>query len=158
MTSETIVEGLFLISVAIAVAIMVGAILPNVYSISTGFGLLAKNKDTEIRTDIRIVNYYATDTAMTIWMKNVGMTQFTRAEIDQSSVYAGVPDSFDIVSSDQVDFEIVETPINDRWDPRETLVVSVSGIALSENTVYFAMILPTGKKEMMIWDKTDILS
>lgn len=144
MSSETIVEGIFLIATVLAVSVLVVNVLPAALSISAG---MASSRDAEImRTDFKIVCNYANDTAIKVWMKNIGSRNVPLSELEESSAFAGNPEGFGIVP-----FEIVLIE-NRIWRPGETICVLTPNRATSEK-IYFAFVLPNGVKREKLFKK-----
>lgn len=56
MSSETIVNALFLITAVVAAGVLISAIFPIIYRTADTFGSATHQADSQMRTDIRIVN------------------------------------------------------------------------------------------------------
>jgi len=95
MSSETIVTALFLISAVIAAGVLINAIFPAIYRTADTFGSVSTQAETKIRTDFRIVNAFASDDTVKVWVKNVGSARLHANEIDKGDLYAGNPGNFE---------------------------------------------------------------
>lgn len=153
MSSETIVTALFLISAVIAAGVLINAIFPAIYRTADTFGSVSTQAETKMRTDFRIVNTFANDTAVRIWVKNVGSARLHVNEIDNGDIYAGNPGNFErwslkgLYNKGDLD--------NSYWDPGETLTITKNDIGsyLSEGDVYVAIVLPNGVRREMTFSK-----
>ena len=58
MSSESIVTALFLISAVVAAGVLISAIFPAIYRTADTFGSVSHEAEAQMRTDIKIVNYY----------------------------------------------------------------------------------------------------
>jgi len=151
MSSESIVTALFLISAVIAAGVLITAIFPAIYRTADTFGSASHEADVQMRTDIKIVNYYCITTGedpyAKIWLKNVGTYRMGTAEIDESSIFIGKSGSFDDLPFLESYYELD----NNFWDQGETLTITIPLNDIdsefrpsSEDVVYFAIVLPTG--------------
>lgn len=147
MSSESIVTALFLISAVIAAGVLISAIFPAIYRTADTFGSASHEADVQMRTDIKIVNYYVNSTCAKIWLKNVGTYRMGTAEIGESSIFIGKSGSFDDLPFLESYYELD----NNFWDQGETLTITIPLNDIdsefrpsSEDVVYFAIVLPTG--------------
>jgi flagellar protein FlaG len=147
MSSESIVTALFLISAVIAAGVLISAIFPAIYRTADTFGSVSHEADVQMRTDIKIVNYYVNSTCAKIWLKNVGTYRMGTAEIGESSIFIGKSGSFDDLPFLESYYELD----NNFWDQGETLTITIPLNDIdsefrpsSEDVVYFAIVLPTG--------------
>lgn len=149
MSSETIVNALFLITAVVAASVLITAIFPTIYRTTETFGSVSHEADVQMRTDIKVVNMFASSaTDMKIWLKNIGSTRISVAELDGSDIFLGNGNDIIHLSSaghyDPLD--------NNFWDPGETLSITIpaneySSLGLtSGSTVYFQFVLPNGVK------------
>ncbi len=144
MSSETIVTALFLISAVIAAGVLINAIFPTITRTADTFGSASSEADTRIRTDFRIVNTFANNTAVKVWLKNVGSARLHTNEVNMGDIYVGSPTNFERRSlSGRV---VIEDNSNSYWDPGETVTITVVNIdtLLSGPDVYAAVVLPNG--------------
>jgi len=144
MSSETIVTALFLISAVIAAGVLINAIFPTITRTAETFGSASSEADTRIRTDFRIVNTFANNTAVKVWLKNVGSARLHTNEVNMGDIYVGSPKNFERRSlSGRV---VIEDNSNSYWDPGETVTITVVNIdtLLSGPDVYAAVVLPNG--------------
>jgi len=156
MSSETIVTGLFLISAVIAAGVLINAIFPAIYRTADTFGSVSTQAETKIRTDFRIVNAFASDDTVKVWVKNVGSARLHANEIDKGDLYAGNPGNFEGWALEGLyDKGALE---NSYWDPGETLTVTKTGISayLTEDDVYVAIVLPNGVRRDTTFPKSTI--
>jgi flagellar protein FlaG len=98
--------------------------------------------DTQIRTDIKIVNTYANATTAKIWLKNVGTARISKNELDQADVFIGKVGDFNRQSLSGL-YDPVELD-NNFWDQGETLSISISQSYSSGDIAYFSIVLPNG--------------
>jgi archaeal flagellar protein FlaG len=148
MSSETIVNALFLITAVVAAGILINAIMPAIYRTSETFGSTSHEADTRMRTDIKIVNTYAKHPDAKIWLKNIGNARVARGDLDYADVFIGAEGDFERVSlagkytiEDQI-------PVNQFWNPGETLSITVESekIPAHGEITYFSLVLPNGVK------------
>lgn len=146
MSSETIVNALFLISAVIAAGILINAIFPVIYRTSETFGAASHDADVRMRTDFKIVHAYAKNPDAKIWLKNIGSARIAAGDLDSADVFIGAEGDFDRLSLAGYYTIEDQTPENDFWDPGETLSITlVSGkIPPRGGIAYFALVLPNG--------------
>jgi flagellar protein FlaG len=148
MSSETIVTALFLISAVIAAGVLISAIFPAIYRTADTFGSVSHEADTQMRTDVKIVNGYSNSTQWaTVWLKNVGTSRIGIAELADGDIFIGVPGNFERKSLQGT--YTIEGNSNGFWDPGETLTIHVQSNLLpsaSGEVVYFSVVLPNGVK------------
>jgi flagellar protein FlaG len=146
MSSETIVNALFLISAVVAAGILLNAIFPAIYRTSETVGSTSHEADVMMRTDFKVVNMYAKNPDARIWLKNTGSARIAKGDLDISDIFIGAEGDFERLSlagnytiEDQI-------PVNNFWNPGETLTVTVksSKIPSYSNVVYFSLVLPNG--------------
>jgi len=154
MSSESIVTALFLISAVIAAGVLISAIFPAIYRTADTFGSVSHESDVQMRTDIKIVNYYYISSGNTgkIWLKNVGDYRIGTLELDESDIFIGKPESFHrfpLLGNYPSD-ENTDIFSNNFWDQGETLTIVIDDLIPSEDLpveggdVYFAIVLPNG--------------
>ncbi|HVP93690.1 MAG TPA: flagellin [Methanoregulaceae archaeon] len=147
MSSETIVSALFLISAVIAAGVLINSVFPIISRTTETFGSVSHSTDSQMRTDIKIINTYANKTSgATIWLKNTGSSRIPSSDLDQSDIFIGSPGDFERYSLVK-NYTILESA-NTFWDPGETLQITVTSnkIPDSGNTGYFGIVLPNGVK------------
>ena len=147
MSSETIVSALFLISAVVAAGVLINSVFPIISRTTETFGSVSHSTDTQMRTDIKIVNTYANTTSgATIWLKNVGSSRIPSADLDQSDIFIGSPGDFERYSLAN-HYTILESA-NNFWDPGETLQIDIQSTKIPDagNTGYFGIVLPNGVK------------
>jgi archaeal flagellar protein FlaG len=147
MSSETIVTALFLIAAVVAAGVLINAIFPVISRTTETFGSVSHTADTQIRTDIKIVNYFAKGTEAKIWLKNIGSSRISANELDDSDVFIGAVGDF-TRSTLKNNYIFPEDLTGQWWDPGETLQVTLisTKIPVSGNMTYFAIVLPNGVK------------
>jgi flagellar protein FlaG len=153
MSSESIVTALFLISAVIAAGVLITAIFPAIYRTADTFGSASHEADVQMRTDIKIVNYYADSSNAKIWLKNIGTYRMGTSEIDDSDIFFGQSGNFGRLpiyghyDTDELG--------NGFWDQGETLTITIQKTDITaicpecwpsaeNNDAYFAIVLPTG--------------
>jgi archaeal flagellar protein FlaG len=146
MSSETIVSALFLISAVVAAGVLINSVFPIISRTTETFGSVSHSTDTQMRTDIKIVNTYANSTKATIWLKNVGSERIAANDLDQSDIFIGSSGDFERFSL-AGHYQILEGG-NNFWDPGETMSIDITSnkIPPAGNTGYFAIVLPNGVK------------
>lgn len=149
MSSETIVTALFLIAAVVAAGVLINAVFPIISRTTETFGSVAHSTDEQIRTDIKIVNYFAHDSSAEIWLKNIGSSRISANDLDNSDVFIGEVGAFTRYPLiGKYGSDIGGTDIGQWWDPGETLDIK---LALTPpiptgNMTYFAIVLPNGVK------------
>ena len=150
MSSETIVTALFLIAAVVAAGVLINAIFPVISRTTETFGSVSHTADTQIRTDIKIVNYFANSTESQIWLKNVGTSRIPKSDLDNSDIFFGNSGNFGTVPNAGL-YPLGSNP--SWWNPGETLLVDIkqeqvpaSRWPASGNMTYFAIVLPNGVK------------
>jgi flagellar protein FlaG len=98
MSSETIVNALFLISAVVAAGILINAIFPAIYRTSETFGTTTHEADLQMRTDFKIVNMYAKKPDAHIWIKNTGSARIAKGDLSSSDLFIGSVGDFERVS------------------------------------------------------------
>jgi flagellar protein FlaG len=147
MSSESIVTALFLISAVIAAGVLISAIFPAIYRTADTFGSVSHEADTQMRTDIKIVNTYASGTNAKIWLKNVGSYRISTLELDESDIFIGPVGDFERLSLQS--HYTLEGASNNFWDPGETMSIDVDSSKLTGipgDVVYFSIVLSNGVK------------
>jgi archaeal flagellar protein FlaG len=171
MSAETFTTAMFLITAVIAAGVLINAIFPVVYTMSSTFSSATHESDQRLRTDFKIVTYqYASSGTYTneadIWMKNTGSARIPLSDIAKSDVFSGpeghfgrlqytntTPDTGQWTTEFGTDADNKEYDLNSNgyWDSGETLHIiayPTTSTAKGE-TVYFQFILPDG-----IWRST----
>jgi len=154
MSSESIVTALFLISAVIAAGVLISAIFPAIYRTADTFGSASHEADVQMRTDIKIVNYYVNSTCAKIWLKNIGTYRMGTAEIDDSDIFFGRTDNFErlpIYAHYDIEDNTEELD-NGFWDQGQTLTITIRKSDITDencwpssgNDAYFAIVLPNG--------------
>ncbi len=145
MSSETIVTALFLIAAVVAAGVLINAVFPIISRTTETFGSVAHSTDNQIRTDIKIVNYFAKNPDAQIWLKNIGTSRISATELDESDVFIGGVGNFSRSSlANHWDKDLT----GQWWDPGETLHVTLTSdkIPATGGMAYFAIVLPNGVK------------
>lgn len=151
MSSESIVTALFLISAVIAAGVLITAIFPAIYRTTETFGSVSHEADVQMRTDIKIVNYYYNpvyNSSAIIWLKNIGTARIGSNELDEADIFIGTPGNFVNLGLEGNYDSLTNTGNNNNfWDPGETLTVSATCDELPDTSgedVYFAIVLSNG--------------
>ncbi len=154
MSSDTFTTAIFLISAIVAAAILVNAFFPIIYTATGTFTKSSSEADERLRTDIKIVNTYASggSGSAKIWIKNVGSARIPDTEIEKADVFIGEPGNFDCItlniagpSANDWNYEIIGDT-NEYWDAGETLRIDAksTNIPASGGVVYFHIVLSNG--------------
>jgi len=161
MSSESFTTAIFLITAVIAAAVLVNAFFPIIYSATTTFTSTSHIADERLRTDIKIVNSFASSVPdpniAKIWMKNVGTTRIADTKLNKSDVYIGAPGDFEFAilnpggsgsNPSEWEYEIIEIgSANGYWDQGETLYIEARSSKIPDTegeVVYFQFVLPSG--------------
>lgn len=146
MSSETIVNALFLISAVMAAGILISAIFPVIYRTSDTFGSASYEADLRMRTDFSIVNCYAKSPDAQIWLKNTGTTRIASGDLERADVFIGAEGDFERLPLSGHYTILNQIPANDFWDQGETLFITVQSdkIPPRGGLTYFALVLPNG--------------
>jgi len=150
MSSETIVTALFLIAAVVAAGVLINAVFPIISRTTETFGTVAHSTDDQIRTDIKIVNYFANNAESQIWLKNVGTSRIPEGDLENSIIFFGRTGNFGTVS-------IAPHDPKGWWNPGNTLHFTITKADLTSveqarwptvdnKTAYFAIVLPNGVK------------
>jgi flagellar protein FlaG len=144
MSSETIVTALFLIAAVVAAGVLINAVFPVISRTTETFGSVSHSADNQIRTDIKIVNYFAKTPAAEIWLKNIGSSRISSSELDESDVFIGEVGNFTRSSL----IGHYDLDVGQWWDPGETLHITLSSgnVPAAGGMAYFAIVLPNGVK------------
>lgn len=150
MSSETITTAILLIGAVIAAGVLVNAIFPIIYTISDTASSASHAADDRLRTDFKIINTFATAGGQDakIWLKNVGSSRISAAELNSADIFIGVPGNFDRVSRGTGWQCTILDGAVDYWLPGETVRIDIEDNALlpdtKGDTVYFQVVLPGG--------------
>jgi flagellar protein FlaG len=172
MASETFVSAMMLITGVVAASILIVAVLPMIWGMVGTFSSASAATDRSMRTDFKIVTTYAkyltaitgppaypAGANVTVWMKNVGTTKISAAELNMADVYVGKSDNFArALKASSVPYranlqwwwtltgEPFATANNNFWDPGETLQIDtfVTSVSSAGQSVYFQFTLPSG--------------
>ncbi len=151
MAGEAISSSILLIGAAVGAAFLIAAILPAIFSAGDTFGTVAHSADEKMKTDFRIVNTFANNTAIKVWMKNVGATRVSIYDIRKSDVYYGISTSIERYSyasggsatTKNFAYILGDTTDNGYWDIGETLEVIIVDLSIdSTDTLSFTFALP----------------
>lgn len=147
MSSETITTAIFLITAVIAAAVLANAIFPIIYTVSDTAGSTAHAADQRIRTDIKIINTFASGGSADIWLKNIGSTRISANEIAAADIFIGAPGNFERVSYDtDWNYTILDGG-TDYWTTGKTVHIEITSAIIPDgtgDTVYFQIVLPGG--------------
>ena len=128
MSAETFVNALFLITAVVAAGILITAVLPIVWNMAGTFSTASHESDTRMRTDFKIVAYFAKpdpDNHGEIYLKNVGSYRIPINEIKSSDVFFGEKTKF-------TRLKFVDTPSN----PEEWTCIFTESYDINGNTIW----------------------
>lgn len=150
MSSETITTAILLIGAVVAAGVLVNAIFPIIYSISDTAGSTSHAVDQQVRTDIKIINTYASASnhSAEIWIKNLGSTRIAANDISSADIFIGTPGNFDRISySSGWTYTLLDSE-STYWIPGETIRIDITDCSLlptvTGDSVYFQIVLPGG--------------
>jgi len=155
MSSETFTTAMFLIAAIISAGVLINAVFPVIYTLSSSISSSSHSVDERLSTDVKIVTTYANTTgAAKIWLKNVGTGRIPNASIQRADVFLGSQGDFiRLTQSATLDeesgtwkYEILDDA-NNYWDPGETLYIEAKTTKIPSNEggiVYFQFVLPSG--------------
>ncbi|MDK2973908.1 MAG: archaeal flagellar protein FlaG [Methanofollis sp.] len=147
MSSETITTAIFLIAAVIAAAVLANAIFPLIYTVSDTAGSTAHAADQRIRTDIKIINTFASGGSADIWIKNIGSTRISANEIAGSDIFIGAPGNFDRISYPADWSYTILDDGPDYWLTGNTVHIKITSDLIPTtrgDLVYFKIVLPGG--------------
>ncbi|MCX6692510.1 MAG: hypothetical protein NTW33_10825, partial [Methanoregula sp.] len=174
MASETFVSAMMLITAVVASAILITAVFPIVWTMVSTFSSASHETDTRMRTDFKIVTYYAKAGTWAgsppwssppnpqgdIYLKNIGSSSISVSKIQKSDVFFGKSTEFTHLALYKVDppegkwtyqgysgsEQSYDLNMNKAWDPGETLhiIAYPQGDLASPNSLYFQFVLPNG--------------
>lgn len=147
MSSETITTAIFLITAVIAAAVLANAIFPIIYTVSDTAGSTAHAADQRIRTDIKIINTFASGGSADIWIKNIGSTRISANEIAAADIFIGAPGNFERVSYGTAWNYTILDGGTDYWTTGKTVHIEITSAIIpagTGDTVYFQIVLPGG--------------
>jgi flagellar protein FlaG len=156
MSSETIVTAIFLITAVVAAGVLASQIFPAIYTMSGTVSSSTQKADQTMRTNIAIVNTFATGDQAQVWLKNIGSSRISLADLNMSTIFIGAPGGFETVSLNDTlpapppgswAYEILDNA-NSQWDPMETLHITARSdkIPGSLQVVSFQVVLYDGTK------------
>lgn len=149
MSSETITTAIFLITAVIAAAVLANAIFPIIYTVSDTAGSTAHAADQRIRTDIKIINTFASasEGSADIWIKNIGSTRISANEIAAADIFIGAPGDFERVTYGSAWNYTILDGGTDYWTTGKTVHIEITSAIIptgTGDTVYFQIVLPGG--------------
>lgn len=147
MSSETITTAIFLIAAVIAAAVLANAIFPIIHTVSDTAGSTAHAADQRIRTDIKIINTFASGGSADIWLKNIGSTRISANEIAAADIFIGAPGNFERVSYGTAWTYTILDGGTDYWTTGKTVHIEITSAIIPDgtgDTVYFQIVLPGG--------------
>ena len=167
MSSETFTTAMFLIAAIISAGVLINAVFPVIYTLSSTISSSSHNVDERLSTDVKIVTTYAggggsgSGTAR-IWLKNVGTGRVSDAAIRGADVFLGSRGDFvrltraETLTGETWTYAILEDT-NNYWDPGETLYIEAmtTKIPGKEGVVYFQFVLPSGLSRSTTFTASD---
>ena len=152
MSSETFTIAMFLIAAIISAGVLINAVFPVIYTLSSTISSSSHNVDERLSTDVKVVTTYASSTGTAkIWLKNIGAGRIADSSIQRSDVFLGSQSDFirltrsGALTEGTWRYEILEDT-NNYWDPGETLYIegNTAKIPGKGEIVYFQFVLPSG--------------
>jgi flagellar protein FlaG len=149
MSSETITTAILLIGAVIAAGVLVNAIFPIIYTISDTAGSTSHAVDRQVRTDVKVINTFASASGQTakIWLKNVGSVRIAANDLKGADIFLGEPGHFDRLSyPGDWTYTLLDTD-TDYWQPGATVRIDAHTDLLPDtagDVVYFQIVLPGG--------------
>ncbi|MDD3070910.1 MAG: flagellin [Methanoculleus horonobensis] len=163
MSSETFTTAMFLIAAIISAGVLINAVFPVIYTLSSTISSSSHSVDERLSTDVKIVTTYASGDTAKIWLKNIGTGRIPDNSIQRADVFLGAQGNFTrltratTLDKDTWRYEILEDTKNNYWDPGETLYVEAqtSKIPGEEKIVYFQFVLPSGLSRSTTFTASD---
>ena len=143
MSSETIVNGLFLITAVIAAAVLINAIMPAIYRTSETFGSSTHQADSLMRTDFKFVNGYVQNNTVEVWLKNTGTARIAKGDLNSSDLFILTDGGMDQLSLFDSNYHIEQVIPTNFWNQGETLTITFS---ISSPPISCSLVLPNGVK------------
>lgn len=152
MSSETFTTAMFLIAAIISAGVLINAVFPVIYTLSSTISSSSHSVDERLSTDVKIVTTYAGGDTAKIWLKNVGTGRIPDNSIQRGDVFLGSQGDFiRLTRAPTLDdgfwtYTILEDMKNNYWDPGETLYIEAmtTKIPGKGEIVYFQFVLPSG--------------
>ncbi|MBN1432157.1 MAG: flagellin [Methanomicrobiaceae archaeon] len=158
MSSETFATAIFLITAIVAAAVLINAFFPIIYQASSTFSESSQSADERLRTDIKIINTFASGASnpnVKLWLKNIGSARIAKNDLNLSDAFFGEEGDFEYLALDlsgtlndgEWKYQVLEETANNYWDPRETLLIEINSAKTpgsSGQYVYFQFVLPSG--------------
>ncbi|WP_067075746.1 flagellin [Methanoculleus horonobensis] len=165
MSSETFTTAMFLIAAIISAGVLINAVFPVIYTLSSTISSSSHNVDERLSTDVKVVTTYASSSGHTakIWLKNIGTGRVPDASIQRADVFLGGRGNFiRLTRAATLDeggtwrYEILEDA-NNYWDPGETLYIEAmtTQIPVKGDIVYFQFVLPSGLSRSTTFTASD---
>jgi flagellar protein FlaG len=154
MASDSFTTAIFLITAIVAAAVLVNAFFPIIFTATNTFTKSSAEADERLRTDVRIINTYASAGSQSakVWIKNVGSIRIADTDIENADLFIGSPGDFDRLTldtggpdGDDWNYQILEDA-NEYWDEGETVRIDCMSerIPSKGEVVYFHIVLPGG--------------
>lgn len=153
MSSETFTTAMFLIAAIISAGVLINAVFPVIYTLSSTISSSSHSVDERLSTDVKIVTTYANASTAKIWLKNIGTGRIPDNSIQRADVFLGSQGNFIRLTraaelgEETWKYEILEDTKNNYWDPGETLYIEGNTKNLPPDKgeiVYFQFVLPSG--------------
>lgn len=151
MSSETFTTAMFLIAAIISAGVLINAVFPVIYTLSSTISSSSHSVDERLSTDVKIVTTYANTSTAKVWLKNVGTGRIPDNSIQRGDVFLGSQGDFirltraPTLAEGTWKYEILDDT-NNYWDPGETLYIEAmtTKIPGKGEIVYFQFVLPSG--------------
>ncbi|MDD4252525.1 MAG: flagellin [Methanoculleus horonobensis] len=164
MSSETFTTAMFLIAAIISAGVLINAVFPVIYTLSSTISSSSHSVDERLSTDVKIVTTYASGDTAKIWLKNIGTGRIPDNSIQRADVFLGAQGNFTRLTratsgEDTWRYEILEdvNNANNYWDPGETLYIegNTANIPGTGDIVYFQFVLPSGLSRSTTFTASD---
>jgi flagellar protein FlaG len=132
MASEVISSALLMIATIIAAIALINVVFPSIYGMSGSISMMTDNVNDRMKSDFKII-YETTDESynLTAWLKNTGETQLILSRFNSTDVFYGDINGLmkrallNSTSGPSWTYTIENDNGNGRWDPGETLKISI---------------------------------
>ena len=159
MASEAISSSIMIIGAVLGAAVLITAILPAIFSAGETFGTVSSSAEHKLKTDFRIVNTYATESKVLVWMKNVGSVHISIYDLRKSDVFLGIGSSNYKwyswgVGNDGNTFKY-SGDNGGYWNIGETLEIEIGELSIGElDQLSFTFTLPNSIKRSVVFSKS----
>jgi len=145
MSESVITSSIITIACVVCATMLITTLYPAMDRASSSVTATAEAMGDQIRTDIEIIEK-AKNTGNSecyIWIKNIGSA--TIDNIDTMDVFFGETGEFTRMTDDKLDYDPVDGDGDDRWDPKETLKITITDTISTGVDYYVKIILYNGE-------------